>query len=92
MNEVIKLIKDDGSRRELLAGLRSIGQTEFYLAHSTDYKPELKFVLADYLDYEGETYLQHEGKLYRVMRLYRAGQELELTVTSASAEEVAFYG
>lgn len=91
MNEVITLIEGT-SRREVFCGLRSIGHAEFYEAHAIDYHPELKFVLADHLDYEGETLVAHNGTLYRVIRTYRTGQELELTVGRAPAEEVALYG
>jgi len=91
MNESITLI-EGASRREVLCGLQSIGTREFYEAQATDYQPELKFVLADYLDYEGETLVKYEGTLYRVIRTYRNGQKLEITVGRASAEEVALYG
>lgn len=96
MNELVTLIKrtpgtDDVAKRDVLCGLRSIGQTEFYQANAQDIHPEAKFVLADYLDYEGETLLDHvvgEDKTrYRVLRTYRTGQELELVVVRASAEE-----
>lgn len=66
--------------REVLGQLSSVGQTEFYQAHGVGLKPELKFVLADYLDYEGETLVEYEGQRYRVLRTYRSGQELELTL------------
>lgn len=92
MNEVLTLIKqtqgvDDygdpvitETTREVFAKLGSIGQKEFYQAHAVGLQPEVKFVLADYLDYEGETLVEHEGQRYRVLRTYRKGQELELTV------------
>lgn len=91
MNELITLIEGT-SRRDVFCGLRSVGHTEFYEAHSVDYHPELVFVLADYLDYEGETLVKHGANLYQVIRTYRSGQELEITVGRASAEEVALYG
>jgi hypothetical protein len=91
MNEVITLIKGT-TRREVFCRLRSIGHAEFYEAYATDYRPELKFVLADYFEYDGETYLDHDGVLYRVIRTYRVGHELEITAGRASAEEVALYG
>ena len=91
MNEIVTLIEGD-VRRDVFCGLRSVGHTEFYEAHSVEYHPELKFVLADYLDYNGETYVKHGEVLYRVIRTYRTGQELELTVGKASAEEVSLYG
>lgn len=92
MNDVITLIKqthsvDDygdplvaESTRDVFARLGSIGQQEFYQAHAVGLKPEIKFVLADYLDYEGESHVQYEGQRYRVLRTYRKGQELEITV------------
>lgn len=94
MNEVAILIKreyDGATRvetsREVLCGVRSIGMKEFYSANSTDFRPELKLVLADYLDYNDETLAKYNGVMYRILRTYRAGQELELTLERAPAEE-----
>lgn len=91
MNEVITLI-EGASKREVFCGIRSVGHAEFYEAHAIDYHPELKFVLADHLDYQGETLIKYGTDLYRVLRTYRTGQELEITVTRASAEEAELYG
>ena len=66
--------------REVFAKLGSIGQKEFYQAHAVGLQPELKFVLADYLDYSDEPMVEHEGQRYRILRTYRKGQQLELTV------------
>lgn len=91
MNEVLTLIQQTRSvddygdpiveetSREVFCGIRSIGQKEFYQAHSIGLQPELKFVLADYLDYNDEPMVEHNGQRYRVLRSYRSGQELELT-------------
>ena len=92
MNEVLTLIKrtpgtDEISKREVFCGLRSVGMREFYQAHAVDIHPEAVFVLADYLDYEGEALADHDGQRYHVLRTYRTGQELELVVVRASAEE-----
>ena len=91
MNEVIVLV-DNGTRREVFASLGSIGMSEFYQAHAIDYRPELKFILADYLDYNNESLVKYDGTLYRVLRTYRTGLSLEIVVTRASAEEVELYG
>ena len=91
MHDVIFLVEKT-TRREVFASLRSIGQAEFYQAHAIDYRPELKFVLADHLDYQGESLVEHDGTLYRVLRTYRVGRELEIVVTRASAEEAELYG
>ena len=81
MTEVATLIKREYGKedvlREVFCGVRSIGMKEFYSANSTDYRPELKLVLADY-----------NGQRYRILRTYRAGQELELTLERAPEEEV----
>ena len=98
MNELLTLVgrslADDGytvtgeTRRDVLCRLASIGQTEFYQAQATDLRPELKFILADYLDYAGEYLCIFEDVWFRVIRTYRAGQELEIVVQKASPEEV----
>lgn len=91
MNEYAVLIKreygKDDVRREVFCGFRSIGMREFYAASTTDFHPEAKLVLADYLDYEGETLADYNGQRYRIIRTYRTGQELELTLERAPAEE-----
>lgn len=91
MNEVATLIKREYGKedvlREVLCGVRSIGMKEFYSANSTDFRPELKLVLADYLDYNDETLADFNGVRYRILRTYRVGQELELTLERAPEEE-----
>ena len=92
MNEILILILQTQSAdpygdpvvaeesREVFGRLGSIGQVEFYQAHAVGLKPELKFILADYLDYEGETLVEYLGQRYRVLRTFRSGQELELVL------------
>lgn len=96
-NDIIKLVSvrefgSDGlgninreeSERSVYAELRSIGTTEFYQAQALGLKPEVKFVIADYLDYQGEEVLKYSGyeskeEVYRVIRTFRNGNELEIT-------------
>ena len=90
MNELLTLIQqtrgvDDygdpvltETTRDVFCGIRSIGQKEFYQAQAVGLQPEVKFVLADYLDYNDEPMVAHNGQRYRVLRTYRTGQELEL--------------
>lgn len=66
-------------RRDVFAEQMSIGQKEFYQAHAVGMQPEIKFKLADHLDYENETRVEHQGQRYRVLRTYRTGQALEIT-------------
>ena len=64
--------------RTVFCEIRSIGMKEFYQAQAVGFQPEVKFVLADYLDYSDEPVVEHSGQRYRVLRVYRTGQELEL--------------
>lgn len=92
MNDVITLIQQTRSvddygdpvitetTRDVFAKLGSIGQKEFYQAHAVGLQPEVKFILTDYLDYDGEEIVLHNDQRYRVLRTYRKGQELEITV------------
>lgn len=104
MNDVLTLIKrtpgkDENNKpiitettRVVFCGVRSIGMAEFYQAHSQDFHPEAKFVLADYLDYNGETMCQHDGQRYNILRTYRTGYELELVAERAPVEDGGVYG
>ncbi len=97
MTEILTLISADGQTREVLCGVRSIGMREFYQANASDFHPEVKFVLADYLDYSNEPRVKYDGDLavpgvYRVLRTYRTGQELEITVELAPVEDGELYG
>ena len=104
MNEILTLISRTPGRgakgdpvikedfRVVLCGVRSIGQKEFYQANATDFHPELKLVLADYLDYQDERLVEYNGIRYSVIRTYRAGQELELVVERAAAEDGGLNG
>lgn len=91
MTETAVLIKreygKDDVKREVFCRVRSIGMKEFYAANSTDFHPELKLILADYLDYNDETLADYNGQRYRILRTYRTGQELELTLERAPAED-----
>ena len=92
-NEVIKLVakqaatkdkygnsKPTYTAREVLANVRSIGIREFYNAAQTDYKPECTAVLADYRDYDGEEVVIWNDEIYHLIRTYRNGRQLELTL------------
>lgn len=68
------------TRREVFCDKASIGQKEFYQAHAVGLQPEMKLIIADYLDYNGEKLVEYDGQAYRVLRTYRSGMELELVV------------
>lgn len=66
--------------REVFADCRSVSQTEFYTAAQSGFKPSFKFVLADYYEYDEEDTVKYNGVLYHIIRTFRKGLEIELTV------------
>lgn len=60
------------------AKVKSIGQSEFYQAQAQGLKPEIKFVLADYLDYDNQEEVIYNGFRYKVLRTFRTGNEIEI--------------
>lgn len=74
------------------AKLKSIGQSEFYQAQANGLKPELKFVLADYLDYDNQEEVIHNNFRYKVLRTYRTGNEIEIVCYGGIRLEVVENG
>ena len=72
------------TENQIFAEMKSIGQSEFYQAQALGLKPEIKFVLPDYLEYKGEKRLKFKGykedeeQEYTVLRTFRTGNMLEL--------------
>lgn len=62
------------------AKLKSIGQTEFYQAQANGLKPELKFVLADVLDYEGQEEVIYNNFRYKVLRTFKPEDKNEIEI------------
>lgn len=94
-NDVIKLIAEvesideygdtvvTRSERVIYAQVKSVGQSEFYQAQAVGIKPEIKFVIADYLDYQNEELLKYTDlkgveEEYKIIRTYRQNNTLEL--------------
>lgn len=65
--------------RDVFAEIKSVGYTEFYQAKSAGIEPSIIFVLADYMEYDGEKIVLFDSVRYRVIRTYTNGQTIELT-------------
>lgn len=74
------------------AQLKSIGQSEFYQAQAQGLKPEIKFVLADYLDYDNQEEVIYNNFRYKVLRTFRSGNELEIVCYGGVRMEVVNNG
>lgn len=78
------LVKTE-TRRNVLAGEYSVGMTEVYQGMAMGFKPEVKFKLANWLDYEGEERVEYtpfgseDVVKLRVLRTFNAGDALEIT-------------
>jgi SPP1 family predicted phage head-tail adaptor len=70
------------------ARMKSIGQAEFYQAQAQGLKPEIKFVLADYLDYDNQMEVVHNNFRYKVLRTFRTGNEIEIVCYGGVRMEV----
>ena len=91
-NDVIELgkpviIEDDCgnqikeySFKEVFADVKSVSQSEYYTAAQSGFKPVFKMILADYYDYDEEDTVRYGGILYHIVRTFRNGIQLELTV------------
>ena len=71
------------TERTIFAEVKSIGQTEFYQAQAVGLKPEIKFVIADFADYQNEKKLKYTPfggteDIYTVLRTYRTKNQLEI--------------
>lgn len=65
-------------KREVYADLKSIGQSEFYQAQAHGLKPEIKFIIADYYDYNDEKIIEYDEKRYSILRTFRVDKTLEI--------------
>lgn len=71
------------TERNVFAEVKSIGQNEFYQAEAVGLKPEIKFVIADFADYQNEKKLKYTPfggveEIYSVIRTYRNKINLEI--------------
>lgn len=69
--------------RTIFAEVKSIGQSEFYQAQAVGLKPEIKFVIADFADYQNEKKLKFTPyggteEDYTILRTYRTKNQLEI--------------
>lgn len=75
------------TKRTVYAEERSVGMNEFFQGLAVGFKPEVKFLLTNFMDYQGEALVEyvpfmgdsdHPIRL-SVLRVYNSGDALELT-------------
>lgn len=73
------------TERLVLADDYSVGMAETYQAMAVGYKPEVKLILTNWLDYQGEEYVEYTPFgwpapiRFKILRTFRNGEALELT-------------
>lgn len=77
-NDIGDVIKSDITGKEVFVEVKSISQSEFYQAQASGLRPEIKFKLKDYYDYNDEKHVKYNDFIYEVIRTFRNGIELEL--------------
>ena len=75
-------------KREVLCNETGVKRSEFYQAQAVNLKPEIKFVLPDYLDYNDQKEVAYNGFRYKVLRTFRTGNELEIVCYGGVRAEV----
>jgi len=97
-NQIIKLINiittEDAignqiastTKRTVYANEYYVSQSEFYKAAVADLKPEKQFELYSY-EYQGEPKLEHDGKVYNIIRTEKRGDKTRLTCERIIADE-----
>lgn len=78
-NNIGDVIDGTPTEKEVFVKVKSINQNEFYQAQASGFKPEIKFVLKDYYDYNDEKQVKYNDIIYDVIRTYRNNNEMELT-------------
>ena len=58
------------TERQVYCDVASVGMRETYEAMASGYAPEIKLVLSDYAEYQGERKCLFEGVRYRILRTY----------------------
>jgi len=59
----------------------SIGQSEFYQSATAGFKPEIK-LQAKLLDLTNITHIKYNGVIYKILRIYKKEDIVEITLTS----------
>ena len=75
--------------RQVFAEVKSVGMKEYYEAVTLGLKPEIKFVLQDYDDYQGEKEVAYNGIRYEVTRVYRTENNLLELTCSGGVRDIA---
>lgn len=80
INDSGTAVSDVVSERVVFCQIKSIGMKESYEAMSKGHRPEIKAVLSDAYDYDGERQAAYNGVVYNILRTYQSGISLELTL------------
>jgi SPP1 family predicted phage head-tail adaptor len=73
-----KVPTDNYAERMIFANKYSVGAAEFYEAANSGMKPEKQFEIYSF-EYNDESLLKHEDKIYSIIRVQEAGEKTRIT-------------
>lgn len=69
------------TEREVFCDVMSVGMREAYEAMANGHRPDIRLLLSDYAEYQGESECIFEGTRYGILRTYvRDDAGIELTL------------
>lgn len=74
------------TERMVYVTILSVGMTEAYTAMSAGLAPDLRFLIREAADYQGEKKCRFQGVLYDIIRTYQKERSVELTVQRSNAD------
>lgn len=93
-NDYGDIVGENEQKRHVFASVESVTQTEFYQAQAVGRKAEIKFVLPDYLEYQGEEKVVYtpfcgQEESYTIIRTFRRKNSNELEIVCEKGIEHA---
>ncbi|MFD2442930.1 phage head closure protein [Bacillus sp. CGMCC 1.16607] len=76
-DELKNQIEKTAEKRQTFAEKKSVRQSEYYQAAVSGLKPEIVFLVWT-LEYQGESKLEYEGKVYSIIRTFEKNGFTEL--------------
>jgi hypothetical protein len=74
------------TERMVYVTILSVGMTEAYTAMSAGLAPDLRFLIREAADYQGEKKCWFQGVLYDIIRTYQKERSVGLTVQRSNAD------
>lgn len=65
-------------KTRVFVNVESVTRSEFYTAQTAGFDPQIVFEIADYFDYNGQTFIEYNDVMYKIIRTYRTNNALKI--------------